>query len=91
MKFFMVTFEYVDPNDHPEHYCTFHGSHPAAVVDEIPEDHWRITGVAHTLHADAVGHMRSLNQLARRGELIRNISKFCVEPGVTVSAVTVSV
>lgn len=75
MKTFIVSFQYVSAEKHPEYYCTGHGTHPAVPADEVPGRYWTDVVVRHTNHPDAVAQFRGLNELMLRGEYIRAISK----------------
>lgn len=73
-KSFIVSFQYVSAQTHPEHYCKAHGTHPAHPVEDVPVEHWTHVAVRHTNHADAVQQFRNLNALAADGELIQAVT-----------------
>lgn len=78
MKTFIVSFQYVSAQKHPEHYCAGHGSHPvrhhpARAASEVPGRDWTDVVVRHTNHADAMAQFHGLNDLMQRGELIRAV------------------
>jgi hypothetical protein len=68
-----VTFAYVSPNEHPEHYCRCSRLHPRAKADQIPSAHWTPVQVTHTNHPDAVGQFRNLRMLQGQGHLVRDV------------------
>lgn len=75
-----VRFEFVSVETHPEHYCCTgigHSAKPVVWTNEVPDDHWTPVEVGHETHPTAVAQFRSLNDLIRKGELIRNVVLRC--------------
>jgi hypothetical protein len=70
----IVSFEYVSPERHPEHYCRCSHVHPVARKDTIAAEHWTPVSVTHTNHSDAVAQFRNLKGLQREGHFIRAVS-----------------
>jgi hypothetical protein len=65
----IVRFEFVSPNTHPEYYLN---EAPRVPVSEVQEADWTAVAVSYAVHPKAVGHLRGLRELERQGELIRN-------------------
>lgn len=76
MTVFVVRFQYVSAEKHPEHYCRKHGSHPAKLAREVPGRHWTQVEVRHTNREDAEIQYQGLQFLAEEGELIRSVGKW---------------
>lgn len=66
----IVRFEFVSPNTHPEYYLD---EAPLGTVEEVKEFDWTAVATTHATHPNAVEHFRGLKELIRRGELIRNV------------------
>lgn len=69
----IVRFEMVSPEDHPEHYFFGRGTNPVLNSDQVPVQHWKAVAVSHRQHPKAVEMLRSLNYRIARGALIREV------------------
>lgn len=80
----IVRFEMVSPVDHPEYY---QDEDPVAGVQDVLPSDWKAVAVTHHQHPNAVQQFRGLKELARKGELVRNIKLRPVIDAVVLSNV----
>lgn len=69
----IVRFEMVSPEEHPEHYFFGRGTRPVVKPDQVPDQHWKLVVVTHWTHPIAVGQLRDLNYRITCGALIRAV------------------
>lgn len=73
---FTVTFEYVNVEEHPEHYCcngVGHSAKPTSQRAAVPDEHWTPVEVGYEFAGDAYQRYLGLIKLSDEDELIRRI------------------